>query len=85
MVASVEEELIQATIRGLSRAIILWLLSQKRMSGYKVNKELEKITGQHFTSGVSYPLLYELEEKRLIAGEWEKKGRRSIKYYFTRY
>jgi PadR family transcriptional regulator PadR len=81
LVESEEEELIQATIRGLSRSIILWLLDQKRMSGYMITKELKKITGQQYTSGGVYPILYELEERELITGEWEQRGRRRIKYY----
>jgi len=78
---SEDEELIQATIRGLSRSIILWLLEQKRLSGYRITKELKRITGQKYTSGVVYPILYDLEERGLITGEWEQKGRRRIKYY----
>jgi len=76
-----EENLIRATLRGLSRAIILWLLSKRPMSGYKITKEITRLTERKFTSGVVYPLLYELEEKGFIAGKWLQKGRRRIKYY----
>jgi len=79
--AEVEEELIKATIRGFSRAIILWLVSQEPMSGYKMVEEMRRLTERRFSSGVVYPLLYELEDKRLITGEWVQKGRRRIKYY----
>jgi len=53
----------------------------KNVSGYGIVKELRRLTGQKFTSGVVYPLLYELEEKKLIVGKWMRKGRRRIKYY----
>lgn len=76
-----EEDLIKATLRGFSRAIILWMVSKKRMSGYMITKEMKRLTGRSFTSGVVYPLLYELEEMRFIAGEWMQRGRRRIKYY----
>lgn len=76
-----EERLVKATIRGLSRAIILWLLQREGMSGYRVTEEMRRITGQPYTPGVIYPLLYELERKRLIIGEWMQKGRRKLKYY----
>ncbi|MEM3153586.1 MAG: PadR family transcriptional regulator [Candidatus Bathyarchaeia archaeon] len=79
--ADLENELIKSAVRGFSRVIILWLLSQKPLSGYSVIKELKKLTGWSFHSGVVYPLLYELEENKLIAGKWVKKGRRRIKYY----
>lgn len=81
--ADLENELIKSAVRGFSRVIILWLLSQKPLSGYSVIKELKKLTGWSFHSGVVYPLLYELEENKLIAGKWVKKGRRRIKYYST--
>ena len=76
-----EEDLIRATIRGLSRSIILWLVSQKPTSGYRITKELKRLTGRSFHPGVVYPLLYKLEEKRLINGEWLQSGRRRIKQY----
>lgn len=53
------------------------------MSGYSVSRELERLTGWSFHSGVVYPLLYELEENGLIRGKWTRKGRRRIKYYST--
>jgi DNA-binding PadR family transcriptional regulator len=79
--AEVERELFKATIKGFSRIVILWLLSRKPMSGYSLSKELNTLTGWNFYSGVVYPLLYDLEKKKLVAGKWTRKGRRRIKYY----
>ncbi|MBS7636365.1 PadR family transcriptional regulator [Candidatus Bathyarchaeota archaeon] len=79
--AMLEDELVKAAFRGFSRIVILWFLSQKTLSGYGVSKELNKLTGWSFHSGVVYPLLYELEENKLITGRWVRKGRRRIKYY----
>lgn len=79
--AEAEEDLIKATIRGFSRAIILWVVGKKAMSGYKITKEMRRLTGRSFTSGVVYPLLYELEEKGFLTSEWVQRGRRRIKYY----
>ncbi len=76
-----ERELIRTFITSFSRGIILWLVNQKPMSGYGIVKELEQTTGQHFTSGLIYPLLYELEKNGFIMGEWTQKGRRRTKYY----
>lgn len=76
-----EREIIKTMVTSLSRGIILWLLNQKPMSGYEVVKELERSTGQHLTSGLIYPLLYELEKDGFIVGEWTQKGRRRTKYY----
>jgi len=79
--AEAERDLIRATVRGFSRSVILWLVSQKPMSGYAVVKEMKRLTGERFHPGIIYPLLYDLEEKGLIAGKWIKKGRRRIKRY----
>ena len=79
--AETERELIRTTVTSFSRGIILWLVNQKTMSGYGIVKELERLTRQHLTSGLVYPLLYELEKEGFIAGEWTQKGRRRIKYY----
>lgn len=79
--AGIEEDLVKATLRGFSRCIILWLVGQKPRSGYEIVKEMKGLTGQRFHSGVVYPLLYELEERKFIVGRWVTKGRRRIKYY----
>jgi len=79
--SDVEEKLFKTTVKGLSRALILWLLSRRKMCGYDIIKEIYRLTDLKFTSGVIYPILYELEEKGLIKGEWTSKGRRNIKYY----
>jgi len=77
----VEIDLVRATVRGFSRSIILWLVSQKPMSGYTIVKEMKRLTGQNFHPGVVYPLLYELEKRKLIVGKWTQSGRRRIKHY----
>jgi DNA-binding PadR family transcriptional regulator len=68
-------------VRGFSRAIILWLVSQKPMSGYRIVKDVERLTGQKFHPGIIYPLLYELEKEGFVASEWTQKGGRRIRYY----
>jgi DNA-binding PadR family transcriptional regulator len=79
--AEAEKDLIRATVRGFSRAIILWLISQKPTSGYVIVKEMKRLTGQKFHAGVVYPLLYEMEGGGFIIGKWTQRGRRRIKHY----
>ena len=79
--AEAERDLVRTTVRGFSRAIIVWLVSQKPMSGYKIVKEMKRLTDQEFHPGIIYPLLYELEKSGFIAGEWSQEGKRRIKYY----
>lgn len=78
---SEEVELIRAVVKGFSRAIILWLVSKKPLSGYSIIKEIKGLSGQKFHPGVIYPLLYELEKDGFIVGEWTQKGGRRIKSY----
>lgn len=79
--SEVGEELVRSLVRGFSRSIILWLVSRKPHSGYKIVKEMGRLTGQNFHPGKVYPLLYELEEDGYITGNWVQRGRRRIKYY----
>ncbi|RJX16317.1 hypothetical protein CW703_01295 [Candidatus Bathyarchaeota archaeon] len=76
-----EENFIRVAVRGLCRSIILWVVNQKPVSGYGLLKEIKRLTGQKLPTGILYPLLYELENKKLIKGEWKGKGKRRIKYY----
>lgn len=80
--ASIEEYLIRAATRGFSRIFVLWLLSHGSLSGYGIMKKIENLTKRGLNSGTMYPVLYELERGGLIVGEWARKGRRMIKYYY---
>jgi PadR family transcriptional regulator, regulatory protein PadR len=79
--AEAERELMRSTVTGFSRAIMLWLLQEKPMSGYAIVKELELLMGQQLSSGIVYPLLYELEKEGYISGVWSQRGKRRIKHY----
>lgn len=63
--------------------IILWLVSQERMSGSDIVKELERLTEQKFHKGNIYPLLYDLEKKGFLKSNKTSKGRRHAKDYET--
>jgi len=76
-----EEEILRDMIRNISKLAILWIISRKTQSGYSVIKEMERITNQRFRPGIIYPLLYKLEERGFISGQWVQKGRRQTKYY----
>ena len=76
-----EDEVVKIMLRGFSRFIILWILTNKKLSGYKVTKELENLTGEKYKTSSVYPILYELEENQFIFGEEITKGRRRIILY----
>ena len=76
----VERELM----RGAGPIAVLGLLEQREMYGYELVEALSRRTGGVLTMGQStlYPLLYNLERKKLIRGAWrEAKSGRKRKYY----
>jgi len=77
-----ESEIFKTIVRGLVKPLILWFLLKRTMHGYEILNQLTEMTGQKFSPGTIYPILYQLEEVGLITGEWEQKGeRRKIKLY----
>jgi len=76
-----EDEIVKIILRGFSRFIILWILTNKKLSGYNITKALENLTGEKYKTSSVYPLLYELEENQFIFGEAIMKGRRRIILY----
>jgi len=76
-----EDEVVKIILRGLSRFLILWILANKKLSGYDVAKELKNLTGEEFKTSSVYPILYELEENQFLSSEEITKGRRRIILY----
>lgn len=60
---------------------VLSLLDDGGKHGYEIMRELKARTGARIGAGTLYPLLYELEERRLVAGEWMSPTRRSRRIY----
>ena len=70
--------------KGSAELLVLSLLEDQPRHGYDVSKLIERRSGGalrfHVTS--LYPLLYRLEERGLIVGQWvEKPGQRRRRYY----
>jgi DNA-binding PadR family transcriptional regulator len=80
-----DKKVINSFIRDFGGLIILWILNKKRLYGNAIINKInnfypnkgKKITG----SSRIYPNLYNLEDKGLIEGSWETRGRQQIKYY----
>ena len=60
-------------LKGSTTMLILKLLSQKDMYGYKMIKELEFQSNNIFTlkEGTLYPILHSLEKERLVESYWD--------------
>ncbi len=74
-------------LKGVAPVVVLEILSRGRMYGYELSKAIEKRSGNVLTlgKGTLYPLLYNLEAKKLIKGKWEEtdSGRKRRYYSLT--
>lgn len=74
-------------LKNSSDSLLLSLLSQQPMYGYKIVKELEARSQGYFKfkEGTLYPALHRLEKSSLITGKWQAlpNGRQRRYYYIT--
>ena len=71
-------------LKGVAPAVVLEILSRGKMYGYELSEAIEKRSGNLLSlgKGTLYPLLYNLEAKKLIVSEWEvAQSGRDRKYY----
>ena len=71
-------------VKGNASALILSCLAREPMHGYRIVKELRRISEGYFAmgEGTLYPHLHQLEKDGLIEGCWEKSsGDRDRKLY----
>lgn len=69
--------------KGSAELLILALLEEKTRHGYEINKLIEARSdgALRFHVASLYPLLYRLERRGWIKGEWEPAGGRRRRYY----
>ena len=74
--------------RGSGELAILALLNQEPLHGYEISKRIAQQTGGvlHFNLASLYPLLYRMEKRGWVKGNWEnaKSGRQRRFYRLTR-
>lgn len=71
-------------LKGVTPVVVLEILARGKMYGYELSDALEQRSKGILTlgRGTLYPLLYNLEAKGLVAGEWEEnQGKRKRRYY----
>jgi PadR family transcriptional regulator PadR len=61
-------------LKGSTDHLILSLIGQEPMYGYRLIKEIERRSGGYFQfkEGTLYPALHRLEREGLIKGEWKR-------------
>ncbi len=64
--------------RGSAELAILALVAEESLHGYEIARRIERETGGvlRFDVASLYPVLYGLERRGLIRGEWEDTGTR---------
>lgn len=74
-------------LKGSSNSLLLCLLEQQPMYGYRIIKELERRSQGYFKfkEGTLYPALHRLEKSGLISGKWQilPNGRPRRYYHIT--
>ena len=71
-------------LKGIAPVVVLEILSRGSMYGYELSLAIEKRSGEILTlgKGTLYPLLYNLEAKKLVQGRWETaESGRERRYY----
>lgn len=79
--ATLSKAVTERFVKSFLDLFVLDLLGNSPKHGYEIMRELKNRTGTRIGAGTLYPLLYELEERKLVAGEWNSPNRRSRKVY----
>ena len=74
-------------LKGIAPVIVLEILSRGPMYGYELSQAIEQRSAEILSlgKGTLYPLLYNLEAKKLVQGQWETadSGRKRRYYAIT--
>ena len=74
-------------LKGNADTLLLALIAERPMYGYRIVKELEQRSKGYFKfkEGTLYPALHRLERAGLILGKWERlpSGRERRYYHIT--
>lgn len=70
-------------IKGSTSMLILSVLSDKDLYGYKIIRELEIRSENAFniSEGTLYPILHALEKEKYLTSYWQEVDGRNRKYY----
>lgn len=71
-------------LKGIAPVVVLEILSGGEMYGYELSNAISRRSGKilELGKGTLYPLLYNLEAKGMVKGNWkEPEGKRKRRYY----
>jgi PadR family transcriptional regulator PadR len=66
---------------GLLPLLVLHYVAREPSYGNQLIDRIEELTGLSVNPNTMYPLLRSLEERGMVAGEWEHPERRSRRFY----
>lgn len=72
-------------LRGIAPTVVLEILSRGPMYGYELRKAIKQRSKNILVlgKGTLYPLLYNLEAKKLVSGKWEMKDAKRPRRYYS--
>jgi len=71
-------------LKGIAPVVVLEILSRGQMYGYELSQAIEQRSSDILTlgKGTLYPLLYNLEARKLVKGKWQtSESSRNRRYY----
>jgi DNA-binding PadR family transcriptional regulator len=75
-------------MKGFGKTMILGMIKNRRLHGYEIMTIINKFYLSHkifkmkpVGPSTIYPILHDLEKRKLIKGTWEHQGKRKLKYY----
>ena len=70
-------------IKGSTSMLVMSVLKNKDLYGYKIIKEIETLSDNVFSlkEGTLYPILHALEKENLLESYWDDTDSRKKKYY----
>lgn len=71
-------------LKGIAPVVVLEILSGGQMYGYELSQAIERKSGEILSlgKGTLYPLLYNLEARKLVRGRWYmSESARRRRYY----
>ena len=72
-------------LKGNTETLLLSLLADETMYGYRIVKEMERRSGGYFRfkEGTLYPALHRLEAAGLIQGQWQEADSGVARRYYS--
>jgi DNA-binding PadR family transcriptional regulator len=79
--ANIQKKIQEKLTKNLIDTIVLQLLNNQSMCGYEIIATIKKQYGVYLGASTMYPMLNEMEKKKLAKSQWNFDSNRSKKIY----